>query len=129
MDAAEQPAMLELRKTYGSLHLGAAPSESHTRATGKTIHTWAFDEHPDLPLGPPQLMMSWTSDTDWETEGLSAAVAERDAELGVSTQAKRELRDGYIPKDGWEPDAKADYPSHSGKSIVFTPVEREVKTA
>lgn len=40
-DIAEQPAMLELQKTYG-----------------KTIHTWAIDIHPDLPLGPPSLMMS-----------------------------------------------------------------------
>jgi hypothetical protein len=54
--------MLELQKTYG-----------------KTIHTWvscplngvditltectcvqAFDKHPDLPLGPPHLMMAYT---------------------------------------------------------------------
>ena len=43
-DLAEQPAMLELQKTYG-----------------KTIHTWAIDASPDLPLGPPNLMMSYVA--------------------------------------------------------------------
>ncbi|KZV87870.1 hypothetical protein EXIGLDRAFT_620114 [Exidia glandulosa HHB12029] len=111
MDAAEQPAMLELRKTYG-----------------KTIHTWAFDEHPDLPLGPPQLMMSWTNESECDADEFRAAIAERDEELGVSTEAKRQLRDGYIPKDNWEPAAGADYPSHSGKSVVLQSVEVDVKT-
>lgn len=41
---AEQPAMLNLRKTYG-----------------KTIHTWQYDIHPHLPLGPPSLMMALNS--------------------------------------------------------------------
>ncbi|KZV86417.1 DUF1264-domain-containing protein [Exidia glandulosa HHB12029] len=110
MDTAEQPAMRELRKTYG-----------------KTIHTWIFDEYPDLPLGPPQLMMSWTNDSDWETEEFKAAVAARDAELGVSTEGKRTLRAAYLPKDGFEPDAKADYPTHCGKSVMLKPVEVDVK--
>lgn len=44
---AEQPAMLNLRKTYG-----------------KTIHTWQSDIHPDLPLGPPSLMMAVHSHDD-----------------------------------------------------------------
>lgn len=109
-DAAEQPAMLELRKTYG-----------------KTIHTWVFDEHQDLPLGPPQLMMSWTDDA--QVRGFEDAIAARDTELGVSTEGKRQLREGYIPKDGWEPDAGADYLNRSGKSVYLKPVEVDVKLA
>lgn len=63
VNEAEQPAMINLRTTYG-----------------KTIHTWQYDIHPDLPLvryagsmsksfslnlvsqGPPQLMQSFTAD-------------------------------------------------------------------
>lgn len=64
-DMSERPAMLELHRTYG-----------------KTIHTWQvlpaqvvdhpltwsrqYDKHPDLPLGPPQLMMSLTDDATIE---------------------------------------------------------------
>jgi len=98
-DAAEQPAMLEIRKLYG-----------------KTIHTWAFDEHPALPLGPPRLMMSVA-----EAKGVNQQLLDtRDADLGVSTAQKKELREGYIPKDGWEPSHEADQ-WKSGRSVVFTP--------
>ncbi|EPQ52818.1 DUF1264-domain-containing protein, partial [Gloeophyllum trabeum ATCC 11539] len=70
-DAAEQPAMLELQKTYG-----------------KTIHTWAIDEHPDLPLGPPNLMMSYTADGQIPLEVLK----KRDEKWGMDTEGKRKLR-------------------------------------
>ncbi|KAI0362189.1 DUF1264-domain-containing protein [Trametes cingulata] len=89
VDAAEQPAMLELHKTYG-----------------KTIHTWAFDIHPDLPLGPPNVMMSYTGDGQGPPEEMLKA---RDTYWGQDTAAKRELRKGYLPPyekaegaDEWE---------------------------
>ncbi|VDB84576.1 unnamed protein product [Peniophora sp. CBMAI 1063] len=92
-DAAEQPAMLELQKTYG-----------------KTIHTWQFDVHPDLPLGPPALMMSYTSDDQVPYD----LVRERDERYGVNTEEKRKLRKGYLPEyetvkgaDEWETEKKA----------------------
>jgi len=40
IDVAERPVLQDLRKTFG-----------------KTCHTWQYDVHPDLPLGPPQMMM------------------------------------------------------------------------
>ena len=103
-DIAEQPAMLELQKTYG-----------------KTIHTWQFDIHPDLPLGPPTLMMSYTSDDQVPSD----LVRERDERYGVDTEKKRALRQGYLPEyevaegaDAWELDQKA---------ILLQAVEESVK--
>ncbi|OCF37409.1 hypothetical protein I316_00530 [Kwoniella heveanensis BCC8398] len=77
-DVAERPAMLELHRTYG-----------------KTTHTWQYDIHPDLPLGPPQVMMAYTEDSQVD----KALLTERDRELGVDTVAKREVRLGYLKKD------------------------------
>lgn len=96
--------MLELQKTYG-----------------KTIHTWQFDIHPELPLGPPALMMSYTSDDQVPRE----LVRERDKRYGVDSEKKKELRKGYLPEhktatgaDAWE---------EEGKAIVFQSVEESVK--
>ncbi|KAF9000737.1 DUF1264-domain-containing protein [Cyathus striatus] len=75
-DAAEQPAMIELQKTYG-----------------KTIHTWAIDTSPDLPLGPPTLMMSYTSDDQVPHDLVRA----RDERIGVSTEHKKQYRKTYLP--------------------------------
>ncbi|OWT41695.1 hypothetical protein C362_00056 [Cryptococcus neoformans Bt1] len=80
-DIAERPAMLELHRMYG-----------------KTTHTWQFDVHPDLPLGPPQLMMAYTDDTQVDRQLLK----ERDEALGVSTEVKRKVRKGYLKKEDLE---------------------------
>ncbi|TFK40102.1 DUF1264-domain-containing protein [Crucibulum laeve] len=92
-DVAEQPAMLELQQTYG-----------------KTIHTWAIDISPDLPLGPPNLMMSYTA----EDQIPHNMVRARDERLGVSTADKKELRKTYLSPyqkadsaDEWEKTGKA----------------------
>ncbi|KIJ69235.1 hypothetical protein HYDPIDRAFT_80637 [Hydnomerulius pinastri MD-312] len=103
-DVAEQPAMLELQKTYG-----------------KTIHTWAYDQHPDLPLGPPQLMMAYTRDDQLSTE----AVKERDQRSGISSEAKKKYRVGYLPK--YEKNEKADQWEKSGTGIVFETKEVEIQ--
>jgi len=95
-DAAEQPAMLELQKTYG-----------------KTIHTWAHDKYPDLPLGPPNLMMSYTADGQVDEE----MVADRDKRHGLSTKDKRKTREGYLP--AYQRDTKADQWEESGKAVKF----------
>lgn len=103
-DAAEQPAMLELQKTYG-----------------KTIHTWAIDEHPDLPIGPPSLMMSYTPDHPLDPE----VVRKRDEKYGMDSDAKRELRKGYLPP--YQTVKGADQWEQSGRSVQFTEKETEVK--
>ncbi|KAJ9095397.1 hypothetical protein QFC20_006679 [Naganishia adeliensis] len=105
-DTAEIPAMTELQTTYG-----------------KTIHTWQYDIHPDFPLGPPQLMMAYTADSQID-QGLLAA---RDAEAGTNTAAKKEYRKTYLPTEGIE---KMPLPGAdgwlSGKTVQFEPVEKEV---
>ncbi|KAI0721024.1 hypothetical protein C8T65DRAFT_631967 [Cerioporus squamosus] len=96
-DVAEQPAMLELHQTYG-----------------KTIHTWAVDIHPDLPLGPPNLMMSYIGDGQGPPAEMVKA---RDEASGQNTAAKREVRKGYLPP--YERDQAADEWAKTGKGVEF----------
>jgi hypothetical protein len=56
-----------------------------------------YDKHPELPLGPPQLMMSLTDDSIIEKH--KSTLEDMDKKVGVSSQAKRELRAGYLPKE------------------------------
>ncbi|CCU75183.1 DUF1264 domain protein [Blumeria hordei DH14] len=55
---------------------------------GKTYHFWQVDRGDALPLGTPQLMMSFTADNQipWET------VRNRDERYGIKTEKKRDLR-------------------------------------
>ncbi|ODO08228.1 hypothetical protein I350_03817 [Cryptococcus amylolentus CBS 6273] len=86
-DIAEQPAMMELHTTYG-----------------KTTHTWQYDIHPDLPLGPPALMMAYTDDAQLALGGGKGqeALDARDRDLGVSTLAKRQVRQNYLAEEDLE---------------------------
>ncbi|EED80144.1 predicted protein [Postia placenta Mad-698-R] len=96
-DIAEQPAILEIHKTYG-----------------KTIHTWPVDISPDLPLGPPNLMVSYTGEGQGPPPEMIKA---RDEKCGMDTQAKRKLRASYLPE--YEVRAEADQWEKTGKGIVF----------
>jgi hypothetical protein len=69
------------------------------------ISTWMlisrqYDKHPELPLGPPQLMMSLTDDSIIEKH--KSTLEDMDKKVGVSSQAKRELRAGYLPKENMD---------------------------
>lgn len=87
----------------------------------QTIHTWQFDLSPELPLGPPTLMMSFVS----PTEKLSP-------HLGVDPVAmkrKAEERIKYL-----EPLAPhnqvlegADAWSRTGKAVEFIPQEVDAR--
>jgi len=57
---------------------------------GKTYHFWQVDKGDTLPLGKPELMMSFTKDEQvpWEK------VKDRDERYGVDTTKKREVRKG-----------------------------------
>lgn len=103
-DTAEQPVMLHLHQTYG-----------------KTIHTWAFDEFPELPLGPPHLMMSFTGDNQTSDE----AVRLRDERSKISSSAKKKLREGYLPP--YQKDNKADQWEASGTGITFKSEETRIQ--
>ncbi|TFK92127.1 DUF1264-domain-containing protein [Polyporus arcularius HHB13444] len=104
-DIAEQPAMLELHQTYG-----------------KTIHTWAIDVYPDLPLGPPNLMMSYIGDGQGPPAEMVQA---RDAASGQDTAAKRELRKGYL--SSYERVEAADEWAKTGRGVEFVVKEVPLK--
>ncbi|KAJ3478298.1 hypothetical protein NLI96_g9848 [Meripilus lineatus] len=97
--------MLELQQTYG-----------------KTIHTWAIDQYPDLPLGPPSLMMSYTGDGQGPPPDMAEA---RDAHCGMDTEAKRRLRAGYLPH--YEKVTGSDEWERTGQSVTFEAVESEIR--
>ncbi|GAA6000593.1 hypothetical protein JCM10207_004567 [Rhodosporidiobolus poonsookiae] len=98
-DIAEQGAMKELHRTYG-----------------KTIHTWAIDRHPTVPLGPPSVMMAFVADGQVDP-GLIKA---RDEIESRSTEHKRQLRAGYLDTS-YEPLPGADQAMRLGKGVVLEP--------
>lgn len=61
---------------------------------GKMIHTWAFDEFPELPLGPPYFMVSYAGVNPPSNE----AVHRWDECSGILSSAKKKLREGYLPR-------------------------------
>ena len=60
---------------------------------GKTYHFWQVDRGDKLPLGPPQLMSSFTSPEQFK--GLKDVIRDRDRRYGVDHEAKAEKR-AYI---------------------------------
>ncbi|GAA5963771.1 hypothetical protein JCM3765_006846 [Sporobolomyces pararoseus] len=101
-DLAEQNAMKELHKTYG-----------------KTIHTWAIDTSPSLPLGPPNLMMSFTD----SSQVSDSVISRLEQTQGIDTQHKRELRSKYLDLS-YEKHEKSDqWEKPGGKGIELKPVE------
>ncbi|KAF7732874.1 hypothetical protein EC973_000150 [Apophysomyces ossiformis] len=78
----ERQAMMSLQKTYG-----------------KTWHTWQVDRHDSLPLGPAQLMMAMTDESQIDP----AIVKKREQEEGINVDVKREERkdmEPYAPLPG-----------------------------
>lgn len=71
-----------------------------TFPTFRSLRARQYDKHPDIPLGPPQLMMSLVDDSVVEKH--KSTLEEMDKKVGVSSQAKRELRAGYLPKENME---------------------------
>ncbi|GAA5972903.1 hypothetical protein JCM8115_001013 [Rhodotorula mucilaginosa] len=103
-DLAERSVMKELQTTYG-----------------KTIHTWRPEVHPDLPLGPPSLMMSFTGDDQVDP----SVLATRDRIEKQDTAHKRLLRSGYLDTS-YKPAEGCDAWSTTGKGIAFEPREVDV---
>ena len=62
---------------------------------GKTYHFWQIDRGDKLPLGSPELMMSFKDEE--QCPGFGKIIEERDNRFGISSKQKREKRD-YIPK-------------------------------
>ena len=60
---------------------------------GKTYHFWQVDRGDKLPLGQPQLMMSFTKED--QCPGFKEIVGERDKRFGISHEQKKGKR-AYI---------------------------------
>lgn len=79
---------------------------------GKVYHFWQVDRGDQLPMGPPQLMGSFTSDERVKLahpDGLKGLVAERDGRFGVNYEQKAEKRKDIEPAE-----------KHPGTSIKMT---------
>ncbi|KAK2737783.1 hypothetical protein FQN55_000894 [Onygenales sp. PD_40] len=67
---------------------------------GKIYHFWQVDKGDQLPMGPPQLMGSFTSDERVRlahSGGLKGLCAERDERFGISHEQKAEKRKDIEP--------------------------------
>ncbi|KAI2471982.1 DUF1264-domain-containing protein [Annulohypoxylon bovei var. microspora] len=63
---------------------------------GKVYHLWQTDRGDALPLGEPKLMMSFTTDGQFDFEKV---VADRDRRFGSDWRRKKELREGIeVPR-------------------------------
>lgn len=63
---------------------------------GKIYHLWQVDKGDKLPLGPPQLMTSYTAENQFAFEKM---VGERDKRFGSDYRRKREIRDYIQPPE------------------------------
>lgn len=78
---------------------------------GKTYHLWQVDRGDPVPLGPPQLMGSFTSEEKVRVAkpgGMEDLVGARDERFGVDFRANAEKRSGIEDVD-----------KHPGSSIAF----------
>ena len=71
---------------------------------GKTYHFWQVDRGDKLPLGGPELMLSYTKEEDCPPPGFKAIVQERDGRYGVSHEEKAKKRE-YIEEPEIHEDA------------------------
>ncbi|EMC98268.1 hypothetical protein BAUCODRAFT_32280 [Baudoinia panamericana UAMH 10762] len=68
---------------------------------GKVYHLWQTDRGDELPLGEPQLMMSFTSKSQFDFD---KEVGDRDRRFGVDSSKKAQKR-AYIQEPKLHPDA------------------------
>jgi len=60
---------------------------------GKTYHLWQVDRGDVVPMGAPELMISFTGETQLE-KGLAGLLNDRDQRFGTDSKAKKEKRKG-----------------------------------
>ncbi|KAF2838043.1 DUF1264-domain-containing protein [Patellaria atrata CBS 101060] len=70
---------------------------------GKVYHLWQVDRGDKLPLGQPELMVSYTAEDQFDFDKY---VGDRDARFGEDYKHKQEIRD-YIEVPELHPDADA----------------------
>jgi len=72
-----------------------AEMEQVVKLYGKVYHLWQTDRGDKVPLGPPQLMGSYTNEAQMEKVkggGFEKLVGERDQKVGEDWRRKREIR-------------------------------------
>jgi hypothetical protein len=87
-EAAWEPAETEEMKAVIELY-------------GKVYHLWQVEKGHALPLGPPQLMTSFTQEGQFDFD---KHIGDRDQKFGIDSKAKAEKRKG-IPDPKVHPDA------------------------
>ena len=71
---------------------------------GKTYHFWQVDRGDKLPLGGPELMMSFTAEGQCPPPGFKEVVSERDQRYGIDHEQKARKRE-YIKEPEIHEDA------------------------
>ncbi|KAG8530401.1 uncharacterized protein KY384_004903 [Bacidia gigantensis] len=71
---------------------------------GKTYHFWQVDRGDKLPLGGPELMMSFTEQRQGDVIGLKEIIQDRDERYAVSSEEKAKKRE-YIEEPKVHKDA------------------------
>ena len=71
---------------------------------GKTYHFWQIDRGDPLPLGRPELMMSFIEEDQCPSPGFKEVVGGRDQRYGVSHEGKAKKRE-YINEPQTHKDA------------------------
>ncbi|EPS32438.1 hypothetical protein PDE_07398 [Penicillium oxalicum 114-2] len=81
---------------------------------GKTYHMWQVDRGDPVPMGPPQLMGSFTSVETVEKAhpaGMESLLQDRDKRFGVDSREKARKREGIPPVEK-HPDADSFWDQH-----------------
>ncbi|GAA5915224.1 hypothetical protein JCM5296_005902 [Sporobolomyces johnsonii] len=126
-DVAEQSAMKELHQAnlrqacWRFFFAGAAVIAHHFFLPLQTIHTWAIDSSPSLPLGPPRLMMAFTDDAQVSPSVISTVESVEHKSLAH----KREIRAKYLDLSYEKADG-ADQWEKTGKALELVSKEKEV---
>ena len=71
---------------------------------GKTYHFWQVDRGDKLPLGGPELMVSFTGEGDCPPPGFKKIIQDRDERFGVNHEQKAKKRE-YIEEPEIHEDA------------------------
>ncbi|KAL1956028.1 hypothetical protein VTO42DRAFT_7843 [Malbranchea cinnamomea] len=75
---------------------------------GKTYHLWQVDRGDRVPMGAPELMVSFTSDEDVKRaapDGLQTLFDKTKQTFGIDSREKAEMRKGLCPDVKIHPDA------------------------
>lgn len=118
---SNQPCLYYKRRTAKPFTLGNRYESSPSLHSKKNNLTCLCqDIYPSVPLGPPVLMMSYTSDRQMERDAKLAKVL-----INEGVQSKRLQRKSYLTP--YEKSGQADQWEHEGRSVSFEPVMKPVK--